>query len=257
MWPGIFQAMPLYPELNGHSVLVTGGANGIGAAIVRAFHEQHARVFFCDTDAKAGHALAHELGCECFFSRVDLLNECDVCQWIASIGRRWKTIDALVNNAASDPRIPLAKTRVSDWDQLFARNLRAYFLTSRETVPWMPKRGGSIINLASITFHNSPPNMSAYVATKGGVLGFTRSLARELGPRRIRVNAVSPGWIMTERQLRQYVTPAIKKLIRKSQSIPDLNQPEEIASVVVFLASDASRAITGQEILVDRGWMHS
>jgi NAD(P)-dependent dehydrogenase (short-subunit alcohol dehydrogenase family) len=99
--------------------------------------------------------------------------------------------------------------------------------------------------------------MSAYVASKGGVLGFTRSLARELGPRRIRVNAVSPGWIMTERQLRDYVTPSVKKLIRRSQSIPDLIQPDAIAEVIVFLASDASRAITGQEILADRGWHHS
>jgi NAD(P)-dependent dehydrogenase (short-subunit alcohol dehydrogenase family) len=99
--------------------------------------------------------------------------------------------------------------------------------------------------------------MSAYVATKGGILGFTRSLARELGPQRIRVNAVSPGWVMTERQLRQFITPAVKRLIRKAQCIPDLIQPAEIAEVVLFLASEASRAITGQEILVDRGWVHS
>jgi NAD(P)-dependent dehydrogenase (short-subunit alcohol dehydrogenase family) len=89
------------------------------------------------------------------------------------------------------------------------------------------------------------------------VLGFTRSLARELGPRRIRVNTVSPGWVMTERQLREYVTPAIKKLIRHAQCVPDLLQPEEIADVVLFLASDTSRAMTGQELLVDRGWHHS
>jgi NAD(P)-dependent dehydrogenase (short-subunit alcohol dehydrogenase family) len=99
--------------------------------------------------------------------------------------------------------------------------------------------------------------MAAYVATKGGVIGFTRSLARELGPRRIRVNTVSPGWVMTERQLRQYVTPATRKLIRRSQCVPDLLQPEEIADVILFLASDASRAITGQAILADRGWEHS
>ena len=99
--------------------------------------------------------------------------------------------------------------------------------------------------------------MAAYVATKGGVLGFTRALARELGPRRIRVNAVSPGWIMTKRQLRQYVTPAVKRLIRNSQSVPDLIRPAEIAEVILFLASEASSAITGQEILADRGWAHS
>jgi NAD(P)-dependent dehydrogenase (short-subunit alcohol dehydrogenase family) len=99
--------------------------------------------------------------------------------------------------------------------------------------------------------------MSAYVATKAGIIGLTRSLARELGPRGIRVNTVSPGWVMTERQLREHVTPATKKLIRKSQCVPELLQPEEIAQVILFLASQASAAITGQEILADRGWAHS
>jgi D-xylose 1-dehydrogenase len=99
--------------------------------------------------------------------------------------------------------------------------------------------------------------MTAYVATKGGVLGFTRSLARELGPRGIRVNTISPGWIMTERQLKQFVTPAVKRLIKRSQCVPELLQPWDMADVTLFLASDASRAITGQEILADRGWAHS
>jgi NAD(P)-dependent dehydrogenase (short-subunit alcohol dehydrogenase family) len=165
-------------------------------------------------------------------------------------------IDVLINNAANDPRIELKNTSAAAWDRLFATNLRAYFLTCREAVSHM-RRGGAIINLASIVFHQAPPRMSAYVATKGGVLGFTRSLARELGPRRIRVNTVSPGWVMTERQLREYVTATAKKTIFRAQCIPDLIQPEEIAEVILFLASDASRAITGQEVLADRGWQHS
>jgi NAD(P)-dependent dehydrogenase (short-subunit alcohol dehydrogenase family) len=177
-------------------------------------------------------------------------------RWIGGIGRQHKTIHALVNNAARDPRIALDKMSAKDWDSLFATNLRAYFLTCREAVKWM-RAGSSIINLASITFHAGPANLTAYVATKGGVLGFTRSLARELGPRRIRVNTVSPGWVMTERQLREYVTPAVKKMIRRAQCIPDLIAPEEIAAVILFLASHASRAMTGQELLVDRGWHHS
>ncbi len=247
--------MANYPELKNQTVIVTGGANGIGEAIVRAFHEQDARVCFCDVDVKAGRALVKELGGETFFEKVDLLKEKEVCRWIEQIGAHCKRINALVNNAGTDPRMALEKTSAEAWDRLFAGNLRAYFLTSREAASLMPV-DSSIINIASITFHNSPVNMSAYVATKGGVIGFTRSLARELGPRRIRVNAVSPGWVMTERQLRQYVTPAIKRFVRKSQSIPELIQPSEIADVVVFLASRASRAITGQEILVERGWVH-
>ena len=99
--------------------------------------------------------------------------------------------------------------------------------------------------------------MTSYVATKGGVIGFTRALARELGPKRIRVNTLSPGWVMTERQLEEHVRPSTKTLIRRAQCVPDLLQPDEIADIALFLASDASRAITGQEILADRGWYHS
>ena len=249
--------MPNFPELKNQIVLVTGGANGIGAATVRAFHAQGTRVCFCDVDVEAAQALVQELSGEVFFQKVDLLKEREICRWIDNIGKRWKQIHVLVNNAASDPRISLEETTAADWDRLFARNLRAYFLASREATKWMHAGTGSIINLASIVFHTAPANLLAYVATKGGVLGFTRALARELGPRRIRVNTVSPGWVMTERQLRDYVTPATKRLIRKSQCIPDPIQPDEIAEVVLFLASDGSRAVSGQEILVDRGWAHS
>jgi len=248
--------MAAYSELKARNVLVTGGANGIGAAIVRAFREQEARVFFCDIDAPAGLRLARELGDSVRFDKVDLCEEGQVRRWMADIGARCQQIHVLVNNAASDPRMALERTSTRDWDRLFARNLRAYFLTCREASPWM-RRGASIINLSSITIHTGPALMSAYVATKAGILGFTRSLARELGPRGIRVNTVSPGWVMTERQLRQYITPAIKRLVKQSQCIPKLIQPEEIAGVAVFLACEASRAVTGQEILVDRGWAHS
>ena len=238
-------------------VVVTGGANGIGEAIVRAFHRAGAHVYFCDCDAAGGRQLATELGEQVNFTRLDLREEAAITRWIAAIGKSARRVDVLINSAAIDTRRELRKMSAAEWDQMFALNLRAYFLTCREATPWMPRSGAAIINLSSITFHNGPAPMSAYVATKAGIIGFTRSLARELGPRRIRVNTVSPGWVMTERQLRQYVTPATKRLIRKAQCIPELIQPEEIAEVVLFLASDASRAITGQEILVDRGWAHS
>ena len=113
------------------------------------------------------------------------------------------------------------------------------------------------MNLGSIVFYNSPKNLVAYVATKGAVMGFTRCLARELGDRRIRVNCVSPGWVFTERQMRDHLTDENKQMIRERQCIPDYIQPEEIANVILFLASEMSAAVTGQEILVDRGWEHS
>ena len=248
--------MASFSELRGRVVLITGGANGIGAAMVRSFHARGARVFFCDCEVKPGTALAKQLDGEVFFQKVDLLKEREIVRWIDGVGRRAGRIDVLINNAAADPRIPLGKTTVADWDRLHARNLRAFFLTARESVKWM-RPGAAIVNFSSITFHISPANLTAYVATKAGIIGFTRALARELGPRRIRVNTLSPGWVMTERQKQMFVTAAIKRLIRRSQCVPDLIQPEEIADVALFLAGDGSRAITGQEILVDRGWAHS
>lgn len=246
--------MPGYPDLQDRVVLITGGANGIGAATVRAFRQQQAAVFFCDMDARAGDVLAREAGAS--FRQVDLRHENHIVEWLRNIVRERKHVDVLVNNAACDPRIPLPRLTAKQWDNLFAINLRAAFLCSREAAPRM-RPGSAIINLASITWHIAPAEMAAYVATKGGMLGLTRSLARELGPRRIRVNAVSPGWIMTERQLREYVTPAVKRLIKRSQAVPDLLQPRDIAEVILFLASAASSAITGQEVLADRGWAHS
>ena len=248
--------MARFPELKDQAVVVTGGANGIGAATVRLFHEEGAHVFFCDNDATAGVRLAKELGANAFFHAVDLTHEQEIVSWVQQIKSKTKTIRVLVNNAARDPRIPFLETTSERWDDLFALNVRACFLMARECVPAMP-RGSSIVNLASIVFYNSPRSLVAYVATKGGVLGFTRCLAREIGDRGIRVNCVSPGWVFTERQVRDYLTPENKRLIKERQCIPDFIQPSEIASVILFLAGDLSSAVTGQEILVDRGWQHS
>jgi NAD(P)-dependent dehydrogenase (short-subunit alcohol dehydrogenase family) len=249
--------MATYEDLRERRVLVTGGANGIGAAIVRAFHAQGARVHFCDTDAAAGRAMARELGKEVTFARVNLTREAEIVRWVQTLTRDGEPLDALINNAARDPRMKLERMSAEDWDALFATNLRAYFLMAREVAPHLADGSGAIVNFSSLTFHTAPTEMSAYVATKAGIIGFTRALARELGPRGIRVNAISPGWIMTERQMRQFVTPAVKRLIRTAQCIPELLQPEEIAEVALFLASAASRALTGQELLADRGWAHS
>ena len=248
--------MASFPELQNQTVLITGGANGIGAAMVRAFAQQGAHVEFCDVDASAAAKLVKELGKQATFTKVDLLKEKQIAKWIQAVAKRRGDIHAVINNAASDPRIALEDTTAKAWDTLHARNLRAYFIVCREALPHL-KTGSSIINFSSITVHNGPPVMSAYVSTKAGITGFSRSLARELGPRGIRVNIISPGWIMTERQLKEYVTPAAKKLIRQSQCIPTLNVPEEVADVTLFLASDLSRAVTGQELLVDRGWVHA
>ncbi len=249
--------MPIYADLKGKLFLLTGGANGIGEATVRALHAQGVQVAFCDVDVKAGKRLEQDLGEGASFAKVDLRNETAIRRWVRSSGKRFGRIDGLVNNAASDPRISIESMTAKSWDNLFALNLRAYFLTIQAALPFMQQGEESIINLASIVFHQGPARMSSYVTTKAGIIGLTRSLARELGPRKIRVNTVSPGWVMTERQLREYVTADARKTILRSQCIPELLQPEDLAEVILFLASDSSRAITGQELLADRGWYHS
>lgn len=244
-----------YPDLNHENVLVTGGANGIGKAIVQAFAAQGAHLWFCDVDTKAGRALERELGSSAQFTAVDLTREAAIQRWVRAVGKQASTLRAVINNAARDPRIELEKTSSKDWDDLFALNLRAYFLVAREAAPLL-SIGASVVNIASITFNLGPANMAAYVSTKGGVVGLTRALARALGPRRIRVNALSPGWVMTERQLRMYVDQKTKAMIRKSQCIPELLEAADIANVVLFLASSASAAVTGQHIMADRGWTY-
>ena len=247
--------MAAYDELADRVVLITGGANGIGRAMVEAFHAQGAVVCFCDLDDKAGARLAKRLGERAEFAKVNLTREADIKRWVAKAAKRHGAIRVLINNAARDPRIALEDVTAKAWDDLFAANIRAYFLTCREASPHLAK-ASSIINFSSITIHTAPVQMSSYVATKAAAIGLTRSLARELGPRRIRVNTIAPGWIMTERQLKEHVTPAVKRQIRAEQCIPDLIQTEEVADVALFLASDASRAMTGQQFVVDRGWVH-
>ena len=247
--------MATYDELAGRLVVITGGANGIGQAMVEAFHAQGAVVCFCDLDDRAGMRLAKRLGNRAEFSKVNLCREASIKRWVARLTKRHGDIHVLINNAARDPRIALEDVTAKVWDDLIVGNIRAYFLACREVSSHLAK-GASIVNFSSITFYTAPVNMSAYVATKAAAIGLTRSLSRELGPRRIRVNTISPGWIMTDRQLSDHVTPAVKRQIRREQCIPDLNQPDEVADVALFLASDASRAVTGQEILVDRGWVH-
>tara|TARA_R110002096_G_scaffold83431_2_gene193440 strand:+ start:1330 stop:2064 length:735 start_codon:yes stop_codon:yes gene_type:complete len=240
-----------YHDFDGQTVVITGGANGIGESMVRLFSAQGARVCFCDVDEARGNALADEVeGAE--FAWVDLLQPKEIVKWIGSVGE----ISVLVNNAANDPRVPLADLTVEAWDRVINLNLRAYMLTVREALPHFSDVA-SVINFSSVTFHLGPPEMTAYVASKGGILAMTRTLARELGPKGIRVNTISPGWIMTERQEREYVDGEVREMLAKRQCQPKLIEPDEIGRVALFLASSASSAITGQEILADRGWFHA
>jgi NAD(P)-dependent dehydrogenase (short-subunit alcohol dehydrogenase family) len=246
---------PSYPDLAGRVVLITGGATGIGASLVEAFVAQGSVVHFADIDEANGTTLAAGLGEHCQFSRVDVTQAEQVQAWVEGVGAAHAVVDVLVNNAAQDKRVKIEDLTPEEWDRLVAVNLRSHFLTCRSALPYV-RAGSSIINLGSITFNVGFAGLSAYVASKGGIVGFTRSLARELGPRGVRVNCLEPGWTMTERQLRDYVTDETKEWVKGVQCLPDLLQPEEIAQVALFLASGASSALTGQTILADKGWAH-
>jgi len=247
-----------FSDLKGRIVIVTGGATGIGEAFVRAFVEQSAVVHFCDVNTEAGRRLADELGERAVFAPVDVTREDDLRAWIQAAGAVNGRIYALVNNVAFDQRIPFDDVSMDDWDRLMAVNLRAAFICVQEVVKFMGDgKGGSIINLGSCAFHTGQPDhLSVYISAKGGQLGMTRELARELGPRNIRVNLLSPGWTMTDRQLRDYVTEETQQFLKQVQCLGEPLLPAEIANVAMFLASNASRAITGQNILADKGWAH-
>jgi len=244
-----------YPDLSDRTVLVTGGATGIGAAIVEAFVAQGAVTYFADIEEPSGTALAARLGENCHCSRVDVTQAEPVKAWIDGIGAARGTVDILVNNAALDKRVKFDELTAEEWDRLVGINLRPHFLTIHSALPYL-RAGSSVINLGSVTYNLGYGGLSAYVTSKGGIVGLTRALARELGPRGVRVNCLTPGWTMTERQMRDYVTPETMEFVKGVQSLPDLLQPEEIAQAALFLASRASSAITGQTLLADKGWTH-
>jgi len=250
----------IFPDLQGKNVLITGGADGIGEAVARAFVDNQSRVSILDKDAERGRSLAEELNQQrdlATFYEVDLTDEKQLVDVLRRTDEERGCVDVLINNAAYDPRIDLLEQTAEQWDELFALNVRHYFLTCRELLPRMIERGqgGSIVMASSICHFITPPDVPCYTATKSAILGLVRSLGRQLGRHRIRVNAVAPGWIMTERQKRDWVTPAIEEKIKHEwQSLPKLLTPEDVTPAFLFLASDASRAMTRQTLLVDGGW---
>jgi NAD(P)-dependent dehydrogenase (short-subunit alcohol dehydrogenase family) len=247
-----------YPSLADRVVLVTGGATGIGATIVEQFVEQRAKVAFLDIDAPAGEALAARLGRA---AHAPLFVECDLCDVDAlqsAIGRvrsHFGPIDVLVNNAADDRRHDMDSVSAAGWDAGIAVNLRHQFFASQAVAPDMRARGsGSIINLGSISWMLKQGGMPVYTTSKAAVRGLTRSLARDLGRYGIRVNTIVPGWVMTEKQLRLWVTPESSRQIDENQCLPERLQPADIARMALFLAADDSRMCTAQDFVVDAGW---
>ena len=249
-----------YAGLAGRVVLITGGASGIGAAFVRAFATQKAQVAFLDIDADAGAALARDVGSQCgaapLFVPCDLLDIAALRSAIAEVRAALGDAAVLVNNAANDQRHTIEEVTPEYWDRSMATNLRPQFFMVQAVLPGMKAAGrGSIINMSSISWMIPSTGMPLYIAAKAAIVGLTRTLAHELGPSGIRVNAVLPGGIFTERQQRLWFTPELKAEIRARQALKHEIQPDEVARLALFLAADDASAITNQSYIVDGGWV--
>lgn len=244
----------LYPSLKDKTVLVTGGGSGIGAAIVRAFVEQGARVGLLDFDRAASEALVRTLGTAAHFELVDLRDIEAMRAAIANVRSALGPIDILVNNAARDDRHAIDDVTPQYWRERMASNLDHQFFASQAVHKDMAARGGgAIVNLGSSSYLSSADSFSVYKTAKSAVVGLTRALARELGDKNIRVNCILPGWIMTERQIKLWLTPQGEANLLKSQCLKRKLVPEDIANMVLFLASDAASAVTAQAYMVDAG----
>ncbi len=247
-----------YPSLSGRTVFISGGATGIGADIVRAFGGNHARVAFVDVKRDEGEALAAALkaaGETALFLGCDVSDVSALQASIAETRARLGPISALVNNAANDERHAVADVTVDTWDHAQNVNLRHHFFAAQAAHPQMRELGfGSIINLSSIAWRGGGAELSAYSAAKAGVIGLTHALARAFGSDKIRVNAIEPGAVRTDRQRQLwYQTPESVDAIVNRQSIKTALIGEDVARVALFLAADDSRMVTKQSITVDAG----
>jgi D-xylose 1-dehydrogenase len=253
------QAYANYPSLNGQVVLVTGGASGIGAAIVANFCAQGSKVAFVDIDVAAALGLTHRLEQE--HANAPLFIECDLRDVRAlreAVDRTQLQLGAirtLVNNAARDDRHAIETVTPEYWDERIAVNLRHQFFAAQAVAPGMKAAGGgSIVNFGSVSWMTRTGGMPAYTAAKAAIHGLTRGLARDLGPFNIRVNTVVPGWVMTERQLDLWVDEEGERTMDREQCLKGRLQPDDLARMVLFLAADDSRMCTAQNFIVDAGW---
>lgn len=249
-----------YPSLKGRRVLITGGASGIGSAFVEAFTGQGARVAFCDIDDAAGESLADRLEAEgserprcwgCDLTDVEALRVVvsEAVEWLGGL-------DVLVNNAANDRRHAIDDVTPEMWDALMAVNLRHQFFVTQAALPALRQsRVASIVHMSSIAWMIPSTGLPVYVAAKAAIAAMARSLARELGKEGIRVNAILPGAIATEKQRKLVLTPEYEAQVLASQSLKRLLAPEEVARLALFLAADDSAGITGQCHIIDAGWV--
>lgn len=248
----------VYPSLRGRRVFITGGGSGIGAALVEAFVRQASKVAFIDIAAPVSQALVERmqaLGPEPWWRTCDATDVQALRQAIADAARDMGPLDVLINNVGSDDRHALEDVTPEYWDQRIAINQRAAFFAIQAVVPQMRRLGqGSIINLGSTGWQTKNADYPCYATAKASMNGMMRGMAKRLGADRIRINVISPGWVMTERQKTLWLTAEGEQELMRNQCLPDKIVPDDIAAMALFLASDASRACTAQEFVVDAGW---
>ncbi|PPB80775.1 NAD(P)-dependent dehydrogenase (short-subunit alcohol dehydrogenase family) [Albidovulum inexpectatum] len=245
-----------FHDLKGASVFITGGGSGIGAALTEGFVAQGARVAFVQrSDATAFcDQIEQRHGIRPLFIPCDITDIAALQDAMAQAAAAHGDITVLVNNAANDARHRLEDLGVEDWDRSIAVNLRPHFFTAQAAAPMMRRAGGgSIINFSSISYMMGNAGYPAYATAKAGITGLTRALARELGPDRIRVNALMPGWVLTDRQLELWATPEDLAAHLARQCLKEHLKPQDIVDATLFLASNASRMMTGQAMVVDGG----
>jgi NAD(P)-dependent dehydrogenase (short-subunit alcohol dehydrogenase family) len=246
-----------YSSLKNKVVLITGGAAGIGESIVENFLMQGSKVAFLDKDKKLGNELVNRFDCydhKALFKECDLIDIVDLKKKIEEIQNELGAISILVNNAGNDERHNIDDVTPEFWDNRMHVNLRHYFFTAQTVYKDMKKIGkGSIINIGSYSWMLAQGGMPGYTTAKSAIMGLTRTLARDLGIYNIRVNCVVPGWIITERQKKLWLTPKIEEETIKRQCIKRLLVPNDISKTVLFFASDQSSGISAQNYVVDGG----
>lgn len=249
-----------YPTLKNRSVFITGGGTGIGASLTSGFAAQGAKVAFVDIEGEASEKLVQEIekkhGNKVCFIKCDIRDVAALQSAVASAATQHGAIEILINNAANDQRHEISTVTPEFWDDRMAINLRPQFFAVQAVAEHMKAaKKGSIINFGSTSWKKGQGGMPAYSAAKAAVHGMTRGLARDLGPYNIRVNTLVPGWVITERQLKLWLTPEADADRARAQCLPSRILPDHITAMALFLAADDGAGCTAQEFIVDGGWV--
>ena len=245
-----------YPDLNGASVFITGGGSGIGADLTEGFLRQGAKVAFIGRSDASGFVekVSQATGNKPLFIQGDITDVAALRAAIDTAAAAHGPITRLVNNAANDKRHTTEQVDEDFWDWSVAINLKAYFFACQHAISYMKSVGyGHIVNFSSVSYMMGNAGYPIYTAANAGITGMTRSLAREFGPDRIRVNALAPGWVLTQKQLDLWADPDSLAAHLERQCLKDYLKPEDIVNPTLFLSSDASRMMTGQAMVVDGG----